>query len=199
MNTILEIMALAVAFVVLARGVASLMLANTFVRAATRTRSGVRSALAHFVRQSITDTYRFSMVLKPQNGNNNTSYALVSFTLDTRDFDFTDFFIMLGAIDVSIDAKAQECTGADGTGSVTDISGAAITQVGSTSDNRMAVISIRHTTITKRYVQVAVNVPNGTTNMIAIMAAQYGERGNLPVSQQIAGTYTYLTAEVIKV
>lgn len=160
---------------------------------------GVPSAVfAHFTRQSITDTDKFSMVLLPQNGNNNTSYALVTKFVDMQGFDFVDFGIMLGAIDVSIDAKAQESVNADGS-SASDISGGAITQVGATSDNRLVFVSVRKTTMTKRYCGIAINVPSGTTNNVSVFAVRYSARGNLPVAQEAAGSNSYITAEVIKV
>lgn len=157
-----------------------------------------RVVSAHFARQSITDTYLMSMVMLPKNWNNNTSYGAASFFVDMQEYDFVDFLLQVGAIDQLIDAKVQESVNADGS-SPSDVSGAAITQIGTTSDNRMVVVSVRKTTLTKRYVGLAVNVPSGTTNSLATMAVQYGKNGALPVTQSPAGTYTYLTGEVVKV
>jgi hypothetical protein len=115
-----------------------------------------------------------------------------------RDWEYVDFFILVGDTDVTVDAKATESENADGS-SDTDITDAAITQIGATSDNRMVVISVKKSTTTKRYVGIQVTVGNSTGANVAILAAQYNHTGRLPVTQTAAGANSYLTAQVVKV
>lgn len=154
-------------------------------------------AVVHAFHQSLADETLASMALLPKNWNNNTSYAAVDHFVDMRDYEGVAFYIQIGAIDVSIDAKAQESANADGS-SPSDITSGGITQVGSTSDNRLIIIDIKKTTLTKRYAGVAVNVPSGTTNNIAVLAIRYKKVGNLPVTQEVAATNIYGTPEIVR-
>jgi hypothetical protein len=148
--------------------------------------------------QSPADALAFGIALLPKNWNNNTSYGAVDKFFDMTDYEGILFLIAVGAVDVAIDAKAQESVNADGS-SPSDITSAAITQIGSTQDNRLVMIDIKKTTLTKRYAGVAVNVPSGTTNNIAVIAVRYGKVGTIPVTQQAAGSNAYLTGEIIRV
>ena len=149
------------------------------------------------IHQSVTDSVLASMVLLPKTYLKNTTPS--TFFVDMRDFDYVDFVIMLGATDCRVDAKAQESAGADG-GTPTDVIGAAITQIAANGDNRQVVLSVRKETTTKRYVGVLLTTFNeGTSADLAVEAIRYRKVGNLPVPQSPAGTYTYLTGEVIKV
>ena len=146
--------------------------------------------------QSITDSVLFSMVLLPLLYNNTDDPA--SKFVDMKDYDYVDFLILIGATDVTVDGKAVESVNANGS-SPSDIASSNVTQVAANGDNRMLVISVRKSTTTKRYVGVQITVGNSVGANVAVVAMRYRKTGNLPVTQEAAGSNSYLTAEVVKV
>jgi hypothetical protein len=146
--------------------------------------------------QALVDSVKASMVLLPAVVDGTT--ALSKF-VDTIEHDFIEFHIMLGDIAATstVNAKAQESVNANG-GTASDITGAAITQVGGTGDNRMVVISVPKAVLTKRYVGVLVTV-GVSTAAVAIEAFRWRKSGQLPESQEAAGANAYGTEEVVRV
>lgn len=73
--------------------------------------------------------------------------------------------ILLGATDITVDAKLQQATDASGTG-VKDISGAAITQFSATDDNKHATIDCECTALDEvnsfNHVRLLITVGDGT-------------------------------------
>lgn len=163
----------------------------SLVMRGTETVAKPAKVFAHFVRQSATDTYLFSMTGLPLSVSGTTQ---LSKFVDMARFDYVDFFVYVGANATSVDAKVQESVNADGS-SATDVSGGAITQL--VAANQMAVISVKKSTLTKRYAGVLVTTVG--VAVVAQSAMQYGELGNLPVAQTAAGSNSYATAQVLKI
>jgi len=148
------------------------------------------------VHQALVDSVKASMVLLPLLRDN---VAAASKFVDMRDFEYVDFLVQVGAVDIVVDAKAQESVNADGS-SASDITGSNVTQIAATDDNRMVVISVRKATTTKRYVGVLVTVGDGATGAnVSVAALRYGKAGELPVTQETAGADAYATAQVVRV
>lgn len=93
--------------------------------------------------------------------------------------------VELGNITGTIDAKVQESTTNDGN-NMTDVSGAAITQVAATGDNGIVIIDVKHDTWTKRYFRVVVTPTGGTANLISAQYIQYNPDGPVPITQAAA-------------
>jgi len=146
--------------------------------------------------QALVDTIKCSMVLLPLLRDDT---AVASKFVDTRGYKFVEFHILVGATDITFDAKLQESVNADGS-SPSDVTGGAITQISATGDNVMCVISALVTTLTKRYAGVLVDPGDGTlgTN-VAVESFRWGKSGNLPEELEAAGSNSYATAEVIRV
>lgn len=54
----------------------------------------------------------------------------------------TFFIILLGATDITVDAKVEQATNAAGTGTVKDVTGAALTQLTAGNDGKFATIDL---------------------------------------------------------
>jgi len=141
--------------------------------------------------QALAERVQFVPVLFPQDGGTaaktSTRYSMAGYT-------GVCFLISIGAITGTIDAKVQNSTLADGTGAA-DITGAAITQVGATEDNRMAIIDVKPGTwdTAKPFLGVIVTPTGGSTNLISAVMCRYGKDGVIPVTQETA------MAELVKV
>ena len=77
--------------------------------------------------------------------------------------------IAIGATDAAVDAKIEQASDSSGTGAK-DISGAAITQLTSTSDNKQASIDLETDRLDHAagfgYVRLTVTVASGTTGAV---------------------------------
>jgi hypothetical protein len=119
--------------------------------------------------------------------------------VDTSEYEFVEFHIMLGAIAATstVNAKARESVNANGS-SASDVANAAITEVDDDGDNRMVVISVAKAVLTKRYVGVLVTVAVSTA-AVAIEAFRWRKSGQLPETQEAEGANAYGTEEVVRV
>ena len=78
-----------------------------------------------------------------------------------QDAEYVEFLLAIGDTDIVVDLKAQEGDESDGSDAA-DITGAWITQVTATDDDKGAILAVHKTDITKRYVRVVLVVGNGT-------------------------------------
>lgn len=159
--------------------------------------SPIWSIAGGMIHQALCESIHVAMVTLPLL---RTDGAVKSKTTDTTFYEFFEFYVPVGATDGTVDVKLQECTAADGTGSVTDVTGALITQIAATDDNRMAVISVAKSLLTKRYLLALVTVASSSTGAnYSVIVAAYGKAGQLPETQQAAGANSYLTVDPVKV
>lgn len=81
------------------------------------------------------------------------------------------FSLNVGATDTTVDAKIVEAKTSGG-GSAQDLTGAAITQITGSGDNKVAIINVRNVDVSQDYthVKMTVTVGDGTTG--AYVAAQ---------------------------
>lgn len=146
--------------------------------------------------QALVDSVKASMVLPP--GLRDDTAAASKF-VDMREYDYVEFLILVGATDTTFDAKVQESDSADGSNEA-DVEDADITQVGADGDNRMVVVSVHKSALSKRYVGVLATSGDGTAGVNnAVIALRYGKSGRLPETQETAGDNSYATAEVVRV
>ena len=146
--------------------------------------------------QSLFESVKGTMILLPLLRDND---VVESEGVDMRDFDFVDFVIMVGATDIVVDAEAVESVNAN-MGTPSDVAGSDITQIASTEDNRTVIISVKKSTLTKRFAGVKVTIGDGILGAnVAVLAVQYGITGLLPVTQHPSGGEAYETAEIVKV
>lgn len=85
--------------------------------------------------------------------------------VDVRNATGVFAFVAIGATDTTVDAKLQKATSSGGAGA-TDISGAAITQLGATDDNKQASIGCETSEFSSgayTHVRLLVTVGNGST------------------------------------
>lgn len=85
--------------------------------------------------------------------------------VDARNCTHIFAFVAIGVTDTTVDAKLQKATSSGGAG-VTDVSGAAITQLSATDDNKQASISIDPSELATgsyTHVRLLVTVGNGST------------------------------------
>ena len=146
---------------------------------------------------ALVDSVMCQMVLVPLLYNNTDDP--ISHFVDTRDYSFVEFHILIGATDVIVDAAAYEDTTLAGTAAPTAVTGASIVQVSATGDNVMVVISIAKQALTKRYVGINIVVGNSTGANVAIECFRWGKAGMLPETQAVAGTSIRGTTQVIRV
>lgn len=146
--------------------------------------------------QALVDSVRAVMVLTPALVNNNTR---LSKFVDTRDHAFVEFHLMVGATAATVNAKVQESVNADGS-AASDVEGASVTQIGATGDDRMVVVSVAKSALTKRYAGVLVTISNEAPGAnTAIEAFQWGKSGTIPEDLPVAGANVYGTEEVVRV
>ncbi len=107
--------------------------------------------------------------------------AVNSASLRTQRCRHVDFFILVGAITGTIDAKVQDSAD-DST--FADLSPAvAITQLAATDDDNLVVLSVKEGSH-REYVRVVVTPTGGTTNLGGILAIGYPVLGESPPSQE---------------
>jgi hypothetical protein len=147
--------------------------------------------------QSILDSVKAEMVILPLVRNNTT---VLSKFIDTLENDVTEvaFLLQVGATDCLVDCKIQESVNADGS-SASDVSGGAITQISATGDNVECHLSVRKTTLTKRYVGILVTISNATGANVCAEALAVPGSGNVPVVQAVAGANHYATSQTVKI
>lgn len=141
--------------------------------------------------QALAERVSFTPILFPQDAG---GAAKTSVTVPMAGYTGVCFLVEVGDIDDTIDAKVQECTAADGTGA-TDITGAAITQIGATSDNRLVIVDVKPGTWRVGYphLRVVVTPGGGSAQLVSVVAARYGKDGVIPVTQAAS------MAELVKV
>jgi hypothetical protein len=111
--------------------------------------------------------------------------------VDMQGWDGVLFVLNLGATDGTVDMKAQ---GDDNSSfsSATDITGAAITQISATGDNRLSAISVWRPT--ERFVRAVVTTGAGAVaDELGVLAIRFRRTGRTPITQHAT------LAEVIKV
>lgn len=127
--------------------------------------------------QSPAEVMAFSQSIDPQSIAASSSVNGAS--VDMQGWSGVLFGLMLGAIDGVQDMKAQDS--ADDS-SFTDISGAALTQIAGTGDNKMYLLDVWRPAA--RYVRpVVTNGAGATADFQAVFAIQYGATRLLPVTQ----------------
>jgi hypothetical protein len=90
--------------------------------------------------------------------SNKTSDAV-----DMSKFREAMFVLLIGATDITVDAKLEESNASDFSSGVSDISGKAIGQAAATDDNKVWVINLKAEECSKRYVRLKVTTGDGTT------------------------------------
>lgn len=146
--------------------------------------------------QALVESVKATMILLPLLRDND---IVESEGVDMQDYDYCDLLIEVGATDITVDAEAVESASAD-MSSPSDIASSDITQISATGDNRMVVISVKKSSMTKRYLGIKVTIGDGILGAnVAAVALQYGKNGLLPVTQHPSGGEAYETAEVVKV
>lgn len=127
--------------------------------------------------QSPADVMKFSQSIDPQ------SLAASSTTngssVDMQGWEGVLFVLQLGATDGTTDMKAQDS--ADDT-TFADISGAALTQIAGTGDNKIYLLDVWRPSA--RYVRPVVTTGAGAAaDFEAVLALQYRRSGNSPITQ----------------
>jgi hypothetical protein len=101
--------------------------------------------------------------------------------VDMAGWDGVMFVLALGAIDGTQDMKAQSDDNS-GFSSATDITGAAITQVAATGDNKLYILDVYRPG--ERYVRsVVTNGAGATADFQAVIAIRYRGSGRFPLTQ----------------
>lgn len=137
------------------------------------------------IRTFTEDVYRVQLV-NPQTLNNT---ANTSSYVDVGDYERVVAVLAVGSTDTTVDFKLVQATDSSGTGSK-DVSGAAITQLSGTDDNKQVAIELetRKLDINNgfHYVAAMTTIGNGTTGAV-VAAALYGVNpGGAPVTQPSA-------------
>ena len=128
--------------------------------------------------QSLFDSVRAQRCIDPQDA---AAVAKNGVTVDTRQYDGVAFILSVGTVTTSVDMKAQQGDASDGSDAA-DITGASITQLAGTDDNKIAILDVKPGTYTKRYVRVVVT-PVGAANLISVVGIAYRRAGPIPVTQ----------------
>ena len=129
--------------------------------------------------QSPAEILAFSLGLSPQSIAAST--AANGNGVDMQGWDGCLFVLLLGVIDGVQDMKAQ---GDDNSGfsSATDITGAAITQVAATGDDKIYLLDVWRPT--ERYIRpVVTNGAGAVADFQAVLTIRYRATGRLPMSQ----------------
>jgi len=143
---------------------------------------------------TFTEDVRRVQLLDPQTLNNATSTSAYQ---DVSDAERVVFVLELGATDTTVDAKLVQATDASGTGAK-DITGAAITQLAATDDNKQAMIEVQTNRLDinngYRYVAAQVTVGAGTTGATLAGALYLVNTGDRPVTQPASVAQTVVVA-----
>jgi len=127
--------------------------------------------------QSLFDTVRVQRCIDPKDA---AAVAQNGVTVDMQGYDGVAFVLSVGAVATSVDMKAQQGDASDGSDAA-DITGATITQLAGTDDNKVAVLDVKPGTYTKRYVRVVVT-PVGAANLVCVTGHAYHRHGSHPVT-----------------
>ncbi len=107
---------------------------------------------------ALTENGKVVAVAQPQLKNNG---AAVVAECDCSGWNHATFILNLGATDTTVDAKLQE-SDVSGSG-FGDITGAAITQLSGTDDDKAVAIEVDLTGPRKKYLKPVITVGNGST------------------------------------
>jgi len=122
------------------------------------------------------DRLKLTQVINP---GVNASGGITSGEVDMRGFNGVVFLMPVGALDGVLDLKVMSSTTSGGT--LTTITGAAITQMTAGEDNNMVAIDVYRPT--NRYLKV-ISTATGTTGAnFGVIAMQYDAVGLTPVTQ----------------
>jgi len=138
--------------------------------------------------RTLFENAKVGLVASPQLKDNGA--ATVTY-IDTKGWDHATFILAAGAIDITLDAKVQECDTSGG--SYADITGAAITQIAADGDDTVYAIEIKLAG-RKRFLQPVITAGDGSTGcyLAALVVLTRGEAS--PANAAGAGL-----AELIKV
>lgn len=101
-------------------------------------------------------------------------------------FEHFDFVVMVGTADIALDFAVYEDAASDGA-TATAVTGAAITALGASDDESIAVVSVPQTVFTKRYVKGLITCGDGTAgNDCAVLVIGY-PRGGVPDTMTAVG------------
>lgn len=129
--------------------------------------------------QSPAEVMAFSQPIDPQSLA--ASSTTNGDTVDMQGWAGVLFVLSLGATDGTTDMKAQDGAASDGSDAA-DITGAAITQVAGTGDNKLYLLDVWRPT--KRYVRPVVATGAGAgADFEAVIAIRYRRAGNSPITQ----------------
>lgn len=131
---------------------------------------------------ALTENSKAVLVASPQIKDNGA--AVVTYC-DCAGWNHATLLLMLGTIDIEVDAKLQE-SDASGSG-YADITGAAITQVADTGDDTIYAIEVDLTGPRKRYLKPVITVGDGTNGAYlgAVIVLTRGDKS--PVDAAAAG------------
>lgn len=131
--------------------------------------------------QSLADSVKITQNVVSQRLNNSSANGA---DLDMAGWDGVLFVLNLGATDATVDMVAQSSASGGGAG-YANITGAAISQISATGDNRIVAIDVWRPT--NRFVRSRVTVGAGTTGAdFGVLAIQYKATGRMPVTQALA-------------
>lgn len=101
--------------------------------------------------------------------------------VDMQGWEGVLFVLNLGATDGTVDMKAQRDDNSSFS-SATDITGAAITQVAGTGDNKLYLLDVYRPS--ERYVRAVVTTGAGATaDQLGVTAVRYRGTGRFPITQ----------------
>ncbi|HXG12259.1 MAG TPA: hypothetical protein VNK04_21065 [Gemmataceae bacterium] len=83
--------------------------------------------------------------------------------VDMAKFGSALFILLVGATDITVDAKLEESNAFDFGSGVSDISGKAIGQAAATDDNKVWIINLKAEECSKRYVRLKVTTGDGAS------------------------------------
>ena len=129
--------------------------------------------------RTLTENYYIEAV-SPQLVNNNT-VATPWLLMDA--VDPVLYYLRVGATDITVDAKVQQATASDGTGAK-DVTGAHITQLAATDDNKSVSIELEPARLDLKggfvYARLLVTVGNGSTGANVTAVVFHRTRHNPP-------------------
>lgn len=127
-------------------------------------------------------------VLDPQDNTGNGAATVPASYIDVSDYERFAFVIELGNNDGTLDAQVVQASAADGTGSK-NVTGAAITQLGATDDNKQVMIEVetRKLDINNDFHFVAITLTEAASTAQVVSAYFLGlNPGEAPVTQPAA-------------
>lgn len=129
--------------------------------------------------QSPAEVMAFSQEIPSQAAAASTAFNGTG--VDMSGWEAVLFVLNLGATDGTIDMKAQRDDNAAFTSAV-DVTGASITQIGATGDNKLYALDVYRPS--ERYIRAVVTTGAGATaDQIAVDAIRYRGTGRFPITQ----------------